>query len=104
MNTASKLRRNNIPIAVSMALAAIMADCIDAQAQTSPELANQARSLALTCRADFTRFCYGVRPGGGRGLACLQQHLSELTPACRSAIPEAEALRSKAAESGALPR
>jgi Cysteine rich repeat len=106
MNTTFKLRRNNIAITATVAFAAIMAGCIDAraQAQPSPEVASQARALALTCRADFTRFCSSVRPGGGRGLACLQQHLSELTPECRSAIPKAEALRSKAAETGAPPR
>jgi hypothetical protein len=105
MNTAFKLRRNNVVITATIALAAIMAGCIDGQAQQpSPELANQARALAMTCRGDFTRFCAGVQPGGGRGLACLQQHLSELTAECRSAIPRAEALRSKAAETGAPPR
>src|SRR5262245_63131178 len=94
MNTAFNVRRN-IVIAATVALGAITVSCV-AQAQPSPELANQARALALTCRADFTRLCSGVRPGGGRGLACLQQHLSELTPECRSASPKAEALRSGA--------
>jgi hypothetical protein len=104
MNTVSKLRRTIIVITAAVALAAITAGHAEAQAQPSPELANQARALALTCRADFTRLCSGVRPGGGRGLACLQQHLAELTPDCRGAIPSAEALRSKAAQTGALPR
>jgi hypothetical protein len=104
MNTASTLRQNNIVIAATLALAAFTAGCVDAQAQASPELANQARALALTCRADFSRLCAGVQPGGGRGLACLQQHLAELTPECRSAIPKAEALRSGAAETKTSPR
>ena len=97
---ATPTRRNNTVIGTTLVLAVIAAGCIDAKAQPSPELASQARALALTCRADFTRLCSGVQPGGGRGLACLQQHLAELGPECRSAIPKAEALRSKAAESG----
>jgi hypothetical protein len=104
MNLTPKLCRTNIMIAATVALAAIAAGCGEAQAQPSPELANQARALAQTCRSDFTRLCSGVRPGGGRGLACLQQHLEKLGPECRSAIPKAEALRSKAAEAGTAPR
>ena len=104
MKTASKLRRSITVIFATVAFAAITTGRAAAQVQPSPELANQARALALTCRADFTRLCSGVRPGGGRGLACLQQHLSELGPDCRNAIPKAEALRSKAGETGALPR
>jgi Cysteine rich repeat len=104
MTTASRLRRNITVIIAAAALAAISAGRAEAQAQPSPELANQARALAMTCRADFARLCSGVRPGGGRGLACLQQHLSELGPDCRNAIPRAEALRAAAAQKGALPR
>lgn len=97
MNTTFKLRRNSIAIIATVALAAVTAGGVAAQERPSPELKSQARALAMTCRADFTRLCSGVRPGGGRGLACLQQHLSELTPECRNAIPKAEALRSGAA-------
>ena len=104
MNTVSKLRRNIIVITAAVALAAITAGRAEVQTQPSPELANQARALALTCRADFTRLCSGVRPGGGRGFACLQQHLAELGPDCRNAIPNTEALRAAAAQKGTLPR
>jgi hypothetical protein len=98
MNRTRTHRRNNVITAAIIVLAAITASSIDAQAQPSPERSGQARALAGLCRADFKRLCAGVRPGGGRGLACLQQHLGELSPQCRDAIPKAENLRSKAAE------
>jgi hypothetical protein len=56
---------------------------------------DQARAFAQICRADFQRLCGGVRPGGGRGLACLQQHASEVTPQCRGVLSQAEALRNR---------
>ena len=34
------------------------------------------------CKADAQKFCKGIRPGGGRILACLKSHESELAPAC----------------------
>lgn len=34
------------------------------------------------CSADAKKFCQGIRPGGGRILACLKSHQSELAPAC----------------------
>jgi len=39
------------------------------------------------CRDDLRAHCASVQPGGGRMLACLQQHEKELSPACRSALP-----------------
>lgn len=34
------------------------------------------------CKGDAEKFCKGIRPGGGRILACLKSHQSELAPAC----------------------
>ena len=34
------------------------------------------------CKADAEKFCKGIRPGGGRILACLKSHQSGLAPAC----------------------
>ena len=99
-----KTRRANTVTATIAALAAIVAGSIDTQAQPSAEMQSQARALAQVCRGDYTRLCSTVQPGGGRVLACLQQHLAELSAECRGVIPRAEALRSKAAQTGALPR
>jgi hypothetical protein len=39
------------------------------------------------CRADARKLCAGTQPGGGRMLACLQEHEAELSPDCRAALP-----------------
>jgi Cysteine rich repeat len=55
-----------------------------AQAQdTPPPASGNARAA---CKADYQKLCQGVRPGGGRAAACLNQHLDELSPACKDVI------------------
>jgi Cysteine rich repeat len=39
------------------------------------------------CRDDAQKHCSGVQRGGGRIVACLQEHQAELTPACQAALP-----------------
>ena len=41
------------------------------------------------CKADAEKFCKGIRPGGGRILACLKSHQSELAPACAAEFNKA---------------
>lgn len=41
------------------------------------------------CKADAQKFCKGIRPGGGRILACLKSHQSELAPACAAEFNKA---------------
>jgi hypothetical protein len=41
------------------------------------------------CNADAKKFCKGIRPGGGRILACLKSHQSELAPACAAEFNKA---------------
>jgi hypothetical protein len=48
------------------------------------------RLLRADCGADYRRFCADVRPGGGRGLACLRANWPQLQPACRSAMLAAQ--------------
>ena len=49
------------------------------------ELAMMRRS----CGGDFRALCRGVRPGGGRALACLADHQESLSPPCREAMAAA---------------
>ncbi|WP_428421321.1 cysteine rich repeat-containing protein [Methylibium sp.] len=39
------------------------------------------------CGDDLRRHCGDVRPGGGRAVACLQQHQAELSGSCQAALP-----------------
>lgn len=39
-----------------------------------------------TCMEDYRRFCFGTMPGGGRIIACLSEHQTELVPACAMAV------------------
>jgi len=38
------------------------------------------------CKADYSRLCSNVMPGGGRILACFQAHKDEVSPDCRDAL------------------
>jgi hypothetical protein len=42
-------------------------------------------ALRNACASDAARLCSGVPSGGGRIIACLKQHQSELSDACRKA-------------------
>jgi Cysteine rich repeat len=70
----------------------------------SPEMRSEPASLMQICRGDYDRFCGDVTPGGGRILACLQNHAAQLSPACATAMPRAEALKNSAINAGVLPK
>ncbi len=55
-----------------------------APAMASPRA--EARVLRTDCGSDFQKFCSGVRPGGGRGIACLRDHAQDLSPSCQGAL------------------
>lgn len=43
------------------------------------------------CKADVEKLCKDIPPGGGRILACLMSHGSELSPACTEKLAEGKA-------------
>ena len=49
----------------------------------------QASAIKQSCRSDYQANCSSVPAGGRASLQCLQQHLSDLSPACQSAVNEA---------------
>jgi hypothetical protein len=60
--------------------------------QGAPPAMSMRDEMALmrrSCGGDFRAYCQGVRPGGGRGLACLAENQSRLSPSCRDALAEA---------------
>lgn len=46
----------------------------------------QARLMRTDCGPDFQKFCPGTPLGGGRAMACLKEHGSNLSALCRSAL------------------
>lgn len=39
------------------------------------------------CKADAQKLCKDAKPGGGRVMACLKEHETELSPACKEQLP-----------------
>jgi hypothetical protein len=75
-----------------------------AEGAPPPDVADEARALAAICRNDALLHCPGIRPGGGRILACLAAQPQTLSPACRAALPKAEALKARADAAGVTPK
>jgi len=94
----------SILVAVTIGAIASWATIASAQTQIPPEMRSQAMSLAQICRTDYERLCHDVQPGGGRILTCLSASAEKLSPACRSALPDARALASRATATGVMPK
>ena len=58
-----------------------------------PALAQDQAAVRAACQADFERNCPGIRPGGGRLLACMREKQASFSEGCRSALKAAEAQR-----------
>jgi hypothetical protein len=64
-----------------------------ATAAPAMPMREQAALMRRSCGGDFRAYCQGVRPGGGRALACLAENQSRLSPSCRGALAEAQGQR-----------
>jgi hypothetical protein len=45
----------------------------------------QIEAIRANCKADFTRLCPGVPPGG-RALLCLRENIGKVSPACARVV------------------
>jgi len=70
--------------ASSATAASTSAPAATAAPQMTPR--EQARLLRTDCGTDFQKFCAGTPLGGGRAMACLKDHASNLSALCRSAL------------------
>jgi len=70
--------RSALAAASLIALFALLISRASAQGADS-----QARQA---CMADYSRYCSGLTPGGGRIRKCLGDHYADLAPACRHAL------------------
>lgn len=98
------LRRKKLATAIAALLTFALTLPARAQSRPTPQMRSEAVALIQTCRGDYDRLCNGVTPGGGRVIACLQSHASQLSAACAQAMPRAETLRNSAAAAGAMPK
>jgi len=65
---------------LTIALAAVL------MAATSFPVLAQGSNVAqgeAACRADYRKLCNGVKPGGGRIIACLKEKRDQLSPGCQ---------------------
>ena len=42
--------------------------------------------LRQACGMDYRTYCRGIRPGGGRAIACLKENAASLSPGCQEAL------------------
>ena len=54
--------------------------------QPSPD---QINAIRASCRSDFMANCSGVPRGGAEALACLKQHMAQLSAPCQTAVSAA---------------
>jgi len=76
------LRKAMVSIAFAMLAAALATGALAQE--------GKARKGEGPCAEDAKKFCGNERPGGGRIAKCMKSHEAELSPACQSAMKEAE--------------
>jgi hypothetical protein len=64
-------------------------------------LASSAQAQWKACKADGSRLCPGMKPGGAEYIQCIKDNKEQLSPGCKSAV---EQVRSKKQEQQQQPQ
>jgi hypothetical protein len=56
----------------------------------TPVFADADSDVSGPCKADVTRLCEGISPGGGKIVACLKEKKSEISIGCLKAVKDAK--------------
>lgn len=83
-------------------VASLVVAALGGTAQAQPSSAQQG-AIKASCRSDFMSHCSSVTPGGPEALACLQQNVGGLSPACKQAVSATMAPAPAAASKPKLP-
>lgn len=78
-------------LAAVLAVAGLLAAAVPVMAQQPAPAAGQA--LKEACKGDYKTLCSGVKPGGGRIVACLKQQADKLSPGCKQALTAAQSAK-----------
>jgi hypothetical protein len=52
----------------------------------SAQAQNLTAEQRAACQGDYSRYCKGVKPGGGRIIACLNKQGDKISEACRKVL------------------
>lgn len=79
-----------IPCAIALAIAGIVDGVLGPPSSFAQAVSPQALADARTaCASDVQKLCAGVPSGGGRIIACLKQHQTDVSDGCKQAIARA---------------
>src|ERR1700716_1753610 len=79
-----------MPIRMGRSIAALAACVVWAPtAWTQQPSPDQINAIRASCRSDFMANCSGVPRGGAEALACLKQHMAQLSAPCQTAVSAA---------------
>src|ERR1700716_3151465 len=79
-----------MPIRMGRSIAALAACVVWAPtAWTQQPSPDQINAIRASCRSDFMANCSGVPRGGAEALACLKQHMAQLSAPCQTSVSAA---------------
>ena len=58
-----------------------------------PAIAQDRAAVRAACLPDVKALCSGIKPGGGRIMACMKEHKDEVSQGCKDARAAARAAR-----------